>query len=697
MKREYQLVGPIYRESRRLFQQIPKQELSSTVKNSSIVKEAILFFNKINVAIQSEILTQPSLQKRVAAIEYWAEIASQLYEYGDFSTPKAILAALTQNTPIFRLKKTQAHVPEQTQRLLQELEQKLESSNIRRQTELRDSKVIPYLGLYLRDVITINEIGSPNKNTKIETLVTNLTKMQNKLSSASLPKSNDNTILFDLLLKPEKGSLLAGIESSDGAELALFEKSKEVEPKDFSISASDFYNPSLRKIITEKRLHISENAAIKDLASVNQASITKISDRKLSRYLKNLGLNIENSEVKDINKENRQTIYRRHIESPKLRALLYGRHLQAGFGSSTTKGIQALNKLLSESSPTSLQVGKALKAIGVTLSEKEINELINDSCNRFFQHANAGKLVEFSDYEKIFVWTKYENIFKNEFLPLLEAFKNLAKKSIKREHIDFTIAQNLFEMLAQKTNQLQNLSIKIAKANENSIVLPEIEAVRRNLIALESADHLKFANNMVNFVGGINTGFEELANKFGFKHEELHDFINKVKNYVPSESIAETTQLHSDESGFSVSEETVSQASSRESYSSNTEESSHLDPQPTQVQVSPPSSESAQTALELPQPGAQRSSSSTITSFAAVTFVTAAAGLSAFYAPSLFHITHIAAATKGVFGFVGGTIGGTITAFGTGLLAVRGLFRRRKASQSTVDDEEPKTPSHSPG
>ncbi|KAK9719634.1 hypothetical protein K7432_004632 [Basidiobolus ranarum] len=98
-----------------LFQRIPAEALlthSPRTPHPSIVASTD-FFNYLTRIIEVSILSSPEASHRAQTLNYWAKIATRLYELNNFQTLKAVLSA-TGTPPIQRLKRTWACIPKKT-------------------------------------------------------------------------------------------------------------------------------------------------------------------------------------------------------------------------------------------------------------------------------------------------------------------------------------------------------------------------------------------------------------------------------------------------------------------------------------------------------------------------------------------------------------------------------------------------------
>uniref|UniRef100_A0A1I8FNR9 Ras-GEF domain-containing protein n=1 Tax=Macrostomum lignano TaxID=282301 RepID=A0A1I8FNR9_9PLAT len=111
-------------------------------------------FNHVNFWVQKCILETTSLSNRATVLAHFIKIAKKLYELQNLHGTFAVVAAL-QSQPIFRLKKTWSSLP----RKHVEAFERLSNSNHERLRRLMQDirqPVIPYLGLYMNDLVYID-------------------------------------------------------------------------------------------------------------------------------------------------------------------------------------------------------------------------------------------------------------------------------------------------------------------------------------------------------------------------------------------------------------------------------------------------------------------------------------------------------------------------------------------------------------
>lgn len=121
-------------------------------------------FNDVSRLVSSEIIRVPELQRRVAIIEKWTNVAHICRVVHNFNGVLQICAAFT-NSAVFRLKKTWDMIPKTTKTTIDQLQNLVSTDsrfrNMRDAINRCDPPSIPYVGMYLTDLSFIEE-GTPN-------------------------------------------------------------------------------------------------------------------------------------------------------------------------------------------------------------------------------------------------------------------------------------------------------------------------------------------------------------------------------------------------------------------------------------------------------------------------------------------------------------------------------------------------------
>eukprot|EP01124_Arcella_intermedia_P023538 TRINITY_DN3758_c0_g1_i2.p1 TRINITY_DN3758_c0_g1~~TRINITY_DN3758_c0_g1_i2.p1 ORF type:complete len:826 (-),score=172.52 TRINITY_DN3758_c0_g1_i2:2181-4490(-) len=113
-------------------------------------------FNQVSQWVRCEIVTEVSLKKRAELLGRWLEICVHLQKLNNFNALMLILAALN-SLPIFRLKKTWNALSTKTKQTWAQLESIFDTRVLRSLTQSAAHPLIPFLGMFLTDLIQIEE------------------------------------------------------------------------------------------------------------------------------------------------------------------------------------------------------------------------------------------------------------------------------------------------------------------------------------------------------------------------------------------------------------------------------------------------------------------------------------------------------------------------------------------------------------
>ncbi|XP_033120543.1 ras-specific guanine nucleotide-releasing factor 1-like isoform X1 [Anneissia japonica] len=121
-------------------------------------------FNETSKLVSSEIIRQPTVSARAAAIDKWAAVADMCRCMHNFNGVLEITSALM-NSAVYRLKKVWDKVTKQSRATLEKLQILVSSDgrfkNMREALHRIDPPCVPYLGCYLTDLAFIED-GTPN-------------------------------------------------------------------------------------------------------------------------------------------------------------------------------------------------------------------------------------------------------------------------------------------------------------------------------------------------------------------------------------------------------------------------------------------------------------------------------------------------------------------------------------------------------
>lgn len=135
-------------------------------KNSHpYLTEFINNFNRLGEIVASEIVLNPNFRSRVQVLSKFIEVAGELAKLQNFNSVISILSGLSFGA-VSRLTETWADLSPETKSLYEKLEELCSSDdnykNMRSVLEKTEPPLIPYLGLYQKD-LTFIEDGNPDK------------------------------------------------------------------------------------------------------------------------------------------------------------------------------------------------------------------------------------------------------------------------------------------------------------------------------------------------------------------------------------------------------------------------------------------------------------------------------------------------------------------------------------------------------
>ncbi|XP_076644161.1 ras-specific guanine nucleotide-releasing factor 1 isoform X2 [Halictus rubicundus] len=193
-------------------------------------------FNEVNRLVVSEIIRRSNMSARVDAIEKWTAVADICRVLHNYNGVLQICAAFT-NSSVYRLKKTWEKVSKPTKQTIEKLQNIISSDgrfkNLRNALHRCDPPCIPYLGLYLTDLTSIEE-GAPtitedgllnfSKMRMIANVIREIRHFQQTPYRIELITKVTNYLLDPSLLLNDKD---------------LYNKSLEIEPKLSRLSTSN--------------------------------------------------------------------------------------------------------------------------------------------------------------------------------------------------------------------------------------------------------------------------------------------------------------------------------------------------------------------------------------------------------------------------------------------------------------------------
>ena len=132
---------------------------------SEDISKFISSANSLTNYVSFAIVKQTNTKKRARVTQHFISVAEHCYELNNFSSMTAIVSALY-SSPIFRLKKSWALVPEESQKVLENLNTLMDpAKNFATYRNwlktIQDTACVPFFGVYLSDLTFIAE-GNPN-------------------------------------------------------------------------------------------------------------------------------------------------------------------------------------------------------------------------------------------------------------------------------------------------------------------------------------------------------------------------------------------------------------------------------------------------------------------------------------------------------------------------------------------------------
>ena len=181
-----------------VFKKIEPHELESCAWNkknkNQVAPNIVAFtrrFNHVSFWVVEEVLRPDNARERIDTICHFIHVAKRLHDLNNLHSEYAILSAL-QSAPLFRLQKTWGLIPRKEKQTFDKLLDLFSEKNnfqlIRSHLDtlaLSNCECIPYLGLYLTDLIHIDMahphsggLEPPQRKTKMNNILRLLSELQ---------------------------------------------------------------------------------------------------------------------------------------------------------------------------------------------------------------------------------------------------------------------------------------------------------------------------------------------------------------------------------------------------------------------------------------------------------------------------------------------------------------------------------------
>lgn len=148
-----------------LFHQISIKDLMEYSKGNEgaiSIQSSILWFNNLSHSITIDIL-KPDLKQRVETVAFWIKVANNCRKLNNYNAVMEVVASLG-GVSISRLQRTWGHLPKKyiqmykvCETLMSSIENYKEYRTYLEKVANTSKPAVPYLGIFLRDVIFIDE------------------------------------------------------------------------------------------------------------------------------------------------------------------------------------------------------------------------------------------------------------------------------------------------------------------------------------------------------------------------------------------------------------------------------------------------------------------------------------------------------------------------------------------------------------
>uniref|UniRef100_A0A8C8ENV8 RAS guanyl releasing protein 2 n=2 Tax=Oncorhynchus tshawytscha TaxID=74940 RepID=A0A8C8ENV8_ONCTS len=191
-----------------LFQDYHSFVMHGCTVDNPILERFITLFNSVSQWIQLMVLSKPTAPQRAAVISHFIRVAQKLLQLQNFNTLMAVVGGLS-NSSISRLKDTQSHISNETNKVFNSLIELVTSCGNYSQYRRRFSECtgfrFPILGVHLKDLIAVHvalsDWADPGKSrvnlAKCQQLYAILQELA--LIQTTPPTIDSNTDLLNLL------------------------------------------------------------------------------------------------------------------------------------------------------------------------------------------------------------------------------------------------------------------------------------------------------------------------------------------------------------------------------------------------------------------------------------------------------------------------------------------------------------------
>lgn len=269
-----------------IFKSIKRDELTNMATGSSSLKKRDLApnlvamnrqFNQVTFWVVGQILYQNTPRLRAELISHFIKTAKQLHNLNNLHSSYAVVSALL-STPIYRLEKTWNYVrrkyPKEKQQFDQLRELFSDNNNyelLRNHLDVCSLPCIPYLGVYSRDIIYINEAhqeGTIQRAKSTSKILESIEKFQQSHYEhlTQVPR-----IYQCLITSRYLDELQKFVEDEN------YRRSLELEPSEYNNTSTSSGNNNNNNTVTSR--HKKSAMLLASLTSMVQAAVLTTSNK----------------------------------------------------------------------------------------------------------------------------------------------------------------------------------------------------------------------------------------------------------------------------------------------------------------------------------------------------------------------------------------------------------------------------------